>query len=258
MHNTNDFRTQRKIIDKAIVLIGVGSTYFTKGIVEGMRRIKCELRLCDIDENCLDIAMKLSQKMADEYQANILIKGSTDRRRLLSGAHAVVPIGVGGRKAWAKDVFMFHEFGIYQSTGDTYGAGGISRALRTIPVMIGIARDMELLCPDALLINFTNPMGPIISGSVSGDLDQVCRAVLRGDLVPYMLADFIGVSFSETWSKAVGANHFTWITDFEYQGQNAWPLVHDAMLRKKERMTWSGTSLIPGSFSDIWRVSVCR
>lgn len=222
---------------KTIVLIGVGSTYFTKGIVESLCRkgVACDLRLCDIDEECLDIAMKLSQRMIDDYSADILIKGSTDRRELLPGVQAVVStVGVGGRKAWAKDVFMFHEFGIYQSTGDTYGAGGISRALRTIPVLIEIARDMEKLCPDALLINFTNPMGPNIwalSQETSVKTAGLCYGVTW---YQHMLAEFIGVPFEETWTKAVGANHFTWITDFEYQGQNAWPLVYDAMLQKKE------------------------
>ena len=109
---------------KSIVLLGVGSTYFTKGIVEALCRKggEWELRLCDIDETCLDIAMRLSQRMIDTYEAPITLKGDTDRLKLLPGAQAVVStIGVGGRKAWAKDIFMFHDHGIYQSTGDTCG-----------------------------------------------------------------------------------------------------------------------------------------
>ena len=103
--------------------------------------------------------MLLSQKLVDMYHAPVTVTGYTDRKDVLSGADAVVStISVGGQRAWEKDVFIFRQFNINQSTGDTYGAGGVSRALRTIPVLIEVARDMERLCPDALLVDFTNPM----------------------------------------------------------------------------------------------------
>ena len=222
---------------KTIVLLGVGSTYFTKGIVESLCRKggEWDLRLCDIDEQCLDIAMHLSQRMIDEYEATITLSGSTEHRDLLSGAHAVVStIGVGGRKAWAKDVFMFHDYGIYQSTGDTYGAGGISRALRTIPVLIEVARDMERLCPDAYLFNFTNPMGPNVWALARETKIKTAGLCYGVTWYQHMLAEFIGVPFEETWSQAIGANHFTWITDFRYRGEDAWPLVRKAMQEKAE------------------------
>lgn len=222
---------------KTIVLIGVGSTYFTKGIVESLIRKggEWDVRLCDIDENCLDIALKLTGKLVEHYQSPVVFSGSTDRNELLPGADAVVStIGVGGRKAWAKDVFMFHESGIFQSTGDTFGAGGVSRALRTIPVLIELARDMEKLCPDAYLFNFTNPMGPNIWALSKSSKIRTLGLCYGVTWYQHMLAEFIGVPFEETWTKAVGVNHFTWITDFIYRGEDAWPKVRAARLQKAE------------------------
>src|SRR5512147_921225 len=129
---------------KTIVILGVGSTYFTRGIVESLitKGGEWAVRLVDIDPYCLEIAMLLSRRLVDLYQAPVAISGSLHRCEMLPGADAVVStIGVGGRKAWEKDVIAFRQFNIFQSTGDTYGAGGVSRALRTIPVLIEIARD---------------------------------------------------------------------------------------------------------------------
>jgi len=147
---------------KTIVLLGVGSTYFTKGIIESIivKGGEWDVRMVDIDEKCLDIAINLGKRLVGKNKADkIKISGSTKREDVLPGADAIVStIGVGGRKAWEQDVYIFREFNIYQSTGDTYGAGGVSRALRTVPELMKIASDIERLCPDALLVNFTNPM----------------------------------------------------------------------------------------------------
>lgn len=231
---------------KTLALLGVGSTYFTKGIVESViqRGGEWELRMVDIDEQCLDIAMKLAERMIEAEQAPIRLKGSTDRREVLAGVDAVVTtIGVGGRRAWEKDVYIFREQNIYQSTGDTFGAGGVSRALRTIPALIEIARDMEALCPKAMLVNFTNPMTPnvyALSKYTSINTVGLCYGVTY---YQHMLSKLIGVPFEETWSKAVGVNHYTYITDFLYEGKDAWPLVRKALsdnpsLRDGSPYTW--------------------
>ena len=222
---------------KSIVLLGVGSTYFTKGIVESLCRKggEWELRLCDIDETCLDIAMRLSERMINAYEANITLKCDTNRLNLLPGAQVVVSmIGVGGRKAWAKDILMFHEHGIYQSTGDTYGAGGISRALRHIPVMVKIGKDMEKLCPDAIFYNFTNPMGANMWAFAQETRIKAAGLCYGVTWYQHKLSELIGVPFEDTWSRAIGANHFTWITDFQYQGKDAWPLVYDFLNKNRE------------------------
>ena len=231
---------------KTIAILGVGSTYFTKGIVESLVQYggQWDIRMVDIDENCLDIALNLGRRLVDKYQADVKISGSLDRCDVLAGVDAVVStIGVGGRRAWERDVFMFHPFGIYQSTGDTFGAGGISRGIRTIPVLLEVAKDMEQLCPDALLVNFTNPMTVNCWALNKKSTIRTVGLCYGVTYYQHYLSQLIGVPFEETWSKAVGVNHFTWITEFTHQNVDAWPKVQEALRRnpeekQKNRLTW--------------------
>jgi alpha-galactosidase len=233
---------------KTIVLLGVGSTYFTRGIVESLiaKGGAWDVRLVDIDEPCLEIATLLTQRLVDLYEAPVTITGSLDRTEVLPGADAVVStIGVGGRRAWEKDVAIFRQFNIYQSTGDTYGAGGVSRALRTIPVMVEVATDIERLCPEALFINFTNPMTVncrAVAKATSVKTAGLCYGVTHYE---HYLAKLIGVPWEEVQCRAIGVNHFTWITEFYHEGRDAWPLVRrmmqeqpDAPQFQHNRHTW--------------------
>ena len=217
---------------KTIVLLGVGSTYFTRGIVESLiaKGGEWDVRLVDIDPQALEIATLLSKRLVQAYGAPVTVTGSTDRAEVLAGADAVVStIGVGGRRAWEKDVAIFRQFNVYQSTGDTYGAGGVSRALRTIPVMVEVARDIERLCPNALFINFTNPMTVncwAVAKTTSARIAGLCYGVTYYE---HFLAKLIGVPWKDVSCRAIGVNHFTWITDLQYEGQDAWPLVRRKM-----------------------------
>ncbi len=222
---------------KTIVLLGVGSTYFTRGIVESLiaKGGEWDVRLVDIDPRCLEIATLLSKRLVEAYGAPVTISGSLDRREVLPGADAVVStIGVGGRRAWEKDVTIFRQFNVHQSTGDTYGAGGVSRALRTIPVLVEVAQDIARLCPSALFINFTNPMTVncrAVSKATSARIAGLCYGVT---FYEHALARFIGVPWEEVSCRAIGVNHFTWITDFRYEGKDAWPLVRARLQEKAD------------------------
>lgn len=232
---------------KTIVLLGVGSTYFTRGIVESLivKGGEWDVRLVDIDPECLEIATLLSKKLVELYDAPVTISGSLDRCDILPDADAVVStIGVGGRRAWEKDVTIFRQFNVYQSTGDTYGAGGVSRALRTIPVLVDVAHDIERLCPNALFINFTNPLTVNVWAIAQTSRVKVAGLCYGVTYFEHFLARFIGVPWREVRCRAIGVNHFTWITDFEYAGQDAWPLVRQKLREKmvageiKESYTW--------------------
>jgi len=250
---------------KTIALLGVGSTYFTKGIVESVIKYggEWELRMVDIDEKSLDIALNLGRRLTEHYRADVKITGSTDRKDVLGGSDVVVStIGVGGRKAWEKDVFMFRQFDIYQSTGDTFGAGGLSRAMRTIPVLLEVATDMEKLCPDALLVNFTNPM------SVNcWALNKYCRIKTVGlcyGVTSFQrhLADVLGVPFGETWCKAVGVNHFTWITEFTHNGKSVLNqlkevMANDSAKRIGGQFTWELFETF-GAFPTVGDGHICE
>ena len=146
----------------------------------------------------------------------------------------VSTIGVGGRRAWEKDVAIFRQFNIYQSTGDTYGAGGVSRALRTIPPLVEIAQDIEKYCPKALFINFTNPM-TVNVWAVSKAVPTVNVAGLCYGVTSFQhyLANLIGKDWDEVTCRAIGVNHFTWITDLSYKGESVWPQLRKVHGRER-------------------------
>ena len=198
-----------------VVILGVGSTYFTRSLIEALIRVggAWEIAMVDIEARPLDVAMRLGKRIADLFDADLTFSGSVDRRDVLEGATTVVSvIGVGGRSAWMDDLLLGRRHGVYQTTADTAGIGGLSRALRTVPQLLAIANDMEDLCPSALLVNFTNPM------SVN------CRALSLGSPIRtiglcsgvrsfhHRLAERCDVRPRESWCDAIGVNHFTWIT----------------------------------------------
>jgi alpha-galactosidase len=148
---------------KRIVLVGAGSAVFTQGLVADMILSPdlgpWELGLVDIDPQALETAEGLSRRMVEAKGGQVSISASTERRDVLLGADVVVTtIGVGGRRGWEADVFIPRKYGIYQPVGDSVMAGGVSRAMRMIPALVDIARDVKVLCPEALFVNYSNPM----------------------------------------------------------------------------------------------------
>lgn len=209
-----------------IVLIGAGSAMFTVGVVSDLIKagLATELALVDIDPQALETAQKLTEKMIQARKAPIRLLASTDRRQVLKGAEVVITtIGVGGRRAWEQDVFIPRKYGISMPVGDTAGPGGTSRALRMIPAMVDIARDVLELAPDSLFFNYANPMAP------------VCTAVQRATGAPmvglcigtwetvHYLADALGVARGDLALNVGGINHLTWISGVTCQGKDAMP-----------------------------------
>lgn len=220
-----------------IVIIGAGSAMFTQGLVADLilDGREWELRLVDIDPLALDVARALAERMVGEKQAPITVLASLDRRDLLPEADVVVTtIAVGGRRAWETDVFVPRRFGIFQPVGDSVTVGGILRAMRMVPPMVAIAQDVVELCPNALFVNYSNPMSVIcraIHRATKANVIGLCHGVNH---THGYLASSIGLPQSQTSAIAVGVNHLTWFTEFRARGQDAWPLVRRALARATE------------------------
>jgi len=156
-----------------IVIIGAGSIVFSRGLISDII-LNEKLRgftvgLCDIDEEALELISALAHRMAEHSNSEIEIESSTERRDLLPGANFVIQtIAIGGKEAWEKDIEIPLKHGVLQTVGDTMGPGGISRALRVIPHTLAICRDMEELCPEAWLINYSNPLTPVCMAAIKG------------------------------------------------------------------------------------------
>ena len=211
-------------MSERIVLIGAGSAVFTRGLIADLIRlgVKADIALVDIDPHALRVAESLTHKMIESQNAPIALRASTNRRDVLKDATAVIcTIGVGGRRAWEQDVFVPRAYGIYAPVGDTVGPGGSSRALRMIPAMVDIARDVLDLAPNALFFNYSNPMAAICRAihKVTGtNMIGLCHGVQR---VASIVAEFLNEPLADLQYTAIGINHLTWFTKINLRGEDA-------------------------------------
>jgi alpha-galactosidase len=211
------------------VIIGAGSAMFTRGLVSDLMSSgqECEVALVDIDPQALKTAEQLVGKMIAAKNAPIRLSASVDRKAVLKGATVVITtIGVGKRRAWEQDVFVPRKYGIYMPVGDTVGPGGTSRALRMIPDMVDIARDVIDLAPDALFFNYANPMSAVCRGVIKATgvkMTGLCHGVID---TARWLSKLLDVPLASLSYNAVGINHLTWFTEMRVDGQDAMPKLH--------------------------------
>jgi alpha-galactosidase len=217
---------------RKIVIIGAGSAVFTQGLVADMMLSgdRWDVHLVDVSEENLAVAHGVVKRMLAARTAPVTAHATLDRREALPGADAVVcTFAVGGRRGWEQDVFIPRRYGIFQPVGDSVLPGGISRAMRHVPLAVAIARDVLELCPQALFVNYANPMTAItraIRKATGAPVLGLCHGVNH---VQELLADLIAAPLAETSLTAIGVNHCTWLTEFRHRGQSAWPRVEAAL-----------------------------
>jgi alpha-galactosidase len=228
-----------------IVFIGAGSVVFTQGLLADLLAYP-ELRaarivLHDIDPERLRVAEAVAHRIAAERGARPEITAEPDRKIALDGADfAINMIQVGGHDATVTDFEIPARYGLRQTIADTIGVGGVFRALRTFPVLDAIAADMAAVCPDALLLNYTNPMAMnvwYLSGKVR-NVVGLCHSVywtMQG------LAELVAVPYDEVTYLAAGVNHQAWVLRFERDGENLYDRLdaaidRDAELRRRVRV----------------------
>ncbi len=240
---------------RKIVIIGAGSAMFTQGLVADLIHSQrpWRLGLVDIDPQALETGAGLARRMVEARQADITVEASTDRRELLPWAEVVVTtIGVGGRRAWLADVTIPRRYGIFQPVGDSIMPGGISRALRMVPAMVDIARDVLELSPAAHFFNYANPMTVICTAvrrATGANIVGLCIGVYH---VQLSLASLIGAPAEEVTALAAGVNHFTWIWDLRWQGRDAWPLVRQQVDKERARAAGAvGLADAPGGDTTL-------
>jgi len=213
-------------MDERIVLIGAGSAVFTAGLIADLIRLgkPADVALVDPNPGALHVALRLAQKMIDASAAPLTLRPALDRRDVLPGATAVIcTVGVGGRRAWEQDVFVPRRYGIYAPVGDTVGPGGSSRALRMIPAMVDIARDVLDLAPEALFFNYGNPMAPVcraIRKATGASVVGLCHGVME---TARYLARTLNTDVADLRYAATGINHLTWFTHVAVGEKDAMP-----------------------------------
>jgi len=229
-----------------IAFIGAGSTIFAKRLMGDIllfpELTDVTFSLHDIDETRLKTSEIVAHKVAATCNANPTIETTLNRRESLDGADYVIcMIQVGGYKpSTVIDFDIPQKYGLRQTIADTLGIGGIMRGLRTIPVLLDICRDMEELCPDALLLNYVNPM---VSNCWAIDRGSKIKTVGLCHSVPYTAADLatdIGVPVEEVNYVVAGINHVAFFLKYERNGVDLYPQIRDYLNRGETPMRKRG------------------
>lgn len=239
-----------------IVVIGVGSASFGPAILGDL--MQCQrlqgstIALCDISERGLQLMARLAERLNREWGTGVTIEASTDRREVLPGAEfVIVSIAVDRERCWRQDWEIPLKHGIRQPLGENGGPGAVFHTARNAPLILDICRDMEDLCPKALLLNFTNPvprMTLVASRYSRIKAVGLCHQIGMGyDIVGLVLGRDLGFALEppeDEWEfykviapfkrqiedlidiKAAGLNHFTFMLDIRHRhsGQDLYSL----------------------------------
>lgn len=224
--------------DLRIVTIGGGSSYtpeLVKGLIqrkkEGILDVK-ELWLVDIEagKEKLNIIADLARRMVKAAGTEIEIYATLDRREALKGANFVTTqFRVGGLDARIADERRAYNFGLIGQ--ETNGVGGFSKALRTIPVILEICRDIEELCPDAWMINFANPSGMITETILRYTKVKAIGVCNRAFTFKILISKILECSPEKVEMDLIGLNHFFFINDITVDGKSRFEEVHSVYKR---------------------------
>jgi alpha-galactosidase len=211
-----------------IAMIGAGSIVFCKtlfmDIVATPALRDSEFRFMSRTRPKLDRIKSFADRViqANDLKASTMV--TTDRDEALRDAdYVIVMLQIGGVEAFRKDYEIPMKHGVDQCIADTLGPGGVFRALRTIPVMMEIARDMQRLCPGAVLLNYVNPMAAVCwaLGKVPGTrFVGLCHGV---QTTLDLIAGYVGLPKEEIDYLAAGINHMGWFLDMKHKGKDLYP-----------------------------------
>lgn len=219
---------------KKFAFIGAGSLIFTRNLIRDILTFpafkECEIALMDINPARLEYITAAANKIAKEMKAHAKIISTQSRAEALTGADGVLcTIFNGDIDVWRHDIDIPKKYGVDINIGDTRSISGIFRALRNIPVMLDICHDIEKYCPSAVFLNYTNPMAMLCKAMQSQtkvNVTGLCHSV-QGTIE--MLANWIGKPLEEITYLCAGINHMAFYLDFKWDGQDAYPLLREAL-----------------------------
>ena len=211
-----------------VTIIGAGS-HFTRSFMNDIMNIpnNCggQFNLVDIDADRLATMVKMSNRLVEHHGGDKWkITYTADRREVLAGSdYVIVTIEVAGPQTVDFDYDIPAKFGVDQCIGDTIGPGGLFKAMRSVPIYLDLLKDAEELCPDALVMNYTNPMSImcLAAGRISPmNTVGLCHSV-QG--TSHQLAKRVGIEYDDMMWDCAGINHLAWFTKLEHQGESLYP-----------------------------------
>lgn len=240
-HSKQADAVTQKIVSRKlkVVFLGAGSAFFKNlftdilsipGAMEG------EMAIVDIDQKRLKLAHDLAKLIIAKTNSKWKVTPADNARKVLKGADYVIScIEVSGTACVRFDNDIPLKYGVDQCIGDTIGAGGIFKALRTVPVWLEVLKDIGELCPNAIILNYTNPMSIMCLAATRANPWArhigLCHSV-QG--TSHQLAGYANVPYEELKWKCGGVNHLAWFTELSHNGKSIYPLLQKSILKDKE------------------------
>jgi alpha-galactosidase/6-phospho-beta-glucosidase family protein len=243
-----------------ICIVGAGSVNWTPTLLQDlalMPGLTGTVVLHDIAPEPLAVMERLARRIVALAGADIAIEATTDWDIALPGAQfVVVTISTGGLRAMQHDLEIPARYGVIQSVGDTVGPGGLARGLRNIPVMVALARAMETHCPDAWLLNLTNPMATTTRAIARETKIRVVGLCHETDNVRETLGRMFAVPDEALDFVVAGTNHLPWLLTLTIDGQDAFPLLREYVAAGRPIPRQATHVGVKESFQDNWQVKL--
>lgn len=217
---------------KKITFIGAGSVQFTTSVVKDITTYQAldnsEICLMDINQDHLEKIERCVKRIKEEMNSNITITATLSREEALKNADAVIiTVFNGDVDIWRHEIEVPMKYGVNVNIGDTRSVSGIFRALRNIPLMLDICKDIEKICPKAVVLNYTNPMAMLCKAMqkhTKVDVTGLCHSV-QG--TSKMLAEWAEVNYSDLEYTCVGINHLAFFTKLSANGKDLYPILKE-------------------------------
>ena len=215
-----------------ITILGAGSTVFARQLMTDILQIEgldegC-FALVDIDASRLELAYQIAERLITQSGKRWKVRASTKRRDLLAGSDFIInTIEVAGLANIHHDFDIPMKYGVNQCIGDTIGPGGIFKALRTGPAWLDILHDAEQLCPQAWVLNYTNPMSILTLTALAGTTMRAVGLCHSVQSTTKQLANYLNVPYGELAWRCAGINHNAWFTELRYRGQDMYPRLRE-------------------------------
>ena len=222
-----------------IVFLGSGSAFFKNLFCDVMSipgATEGEMALVDIDLERLELSRQVGEKILEKKQMKgWKVTATADRLEALPGADYVINcIEVSGTECVRFDNDIPLEYGVDQCIGDTIGPGGLFKALRTVPVFLQVLKDIEKFCPNAWILNYTNPMSIMClaaSRASSAKVIGLCHSVQGSS---HQLAKYADIPYEEMKWRCAGINHLAWFTELTHKGKDLYPILKKKIAEDSE------------------------
>lgn len=216
-----------------IGILGAGSTVFARQLITDLLCTpgleQGTFALVDIDPARLELAHRAAEKLVQASGRQWSVEASVDRAQLLGGSDYVInTIEVAGLRSVRHDYDIPLKYGVDQCIGDTIGPGGVFKMLRTGPAWLAILKDIERLCPQAVVMNYTNPMSALTLLALRATQLQVVGLCHSVQGTSRQIAGYLGVPSEELRFRCAGINHLAWFTELLWNGQDMYPRLHQA------------------------------